>query len=129
MMNTQVFKKANKVKREKLKKKFTGLMIVAVIIIIALSAIGILAGDSEGFLQRSAILEENHMLKQRVSELETEAAALQTRISELESYIAQPPEQTETTDQTDGLNYQNGMYYYNEETPTEKPDSPRNFYR
>ena len=121
-MNIQIYKKANTGKRKKLKKQITGLIIIGIVLISALWIIGIFAGDSDEYNERVSILEENHMLRQKLTELETENAGLKTRIAELEAYVSGG---LEISDQTGEIQSENGLYYNNEETQPENPDSPR----
>ena len=122
-MNIQGYKKIDNGKRKKLKKKITAIVLIGIIVIVALSLIGILAGDSQGYIERVSILEENHMLNQKVAELETKSATLEARVRELEEYISMiaPSEQEQPYD----IRYENGLYYYNEESQSDNPDSPR----
>ena len=124
-MNIQFYKKTDVGKRKKIKKRVSGLIIIGIVIIVALWIIGIFASNSEEYKERVSILEENHMLKQKTAELETRTATLEARIAELEAYISGIPQSEETAGQSDDIRYDNGLYYYNEETPTENPDSPR----
>ena len=124
-MNIQFYKKTDVGKRKKMKKRVSGFIIIGIVIIAALWVIGIFAWNSEEYKERVAILEENHMLKQKTAELETKSASLEARIAELEAYISGIPQSEESAEQSDDIRYDNGLYYYNEETPTENPDSPR----
>jgi hypothetical protein len=124
-MNIQFYNKTDIGKRKKLKKQISGIIIIGIVFIAALWIIGIFAGNSEEYRSRVSILEENHMLKQRVTELETSNAGLEARLAELEAYVSGLPQSSDTSTQSEKLHYENGLYYYNEETQSENPDSPR----
>ena len=124
-MNIQIYKKTDIGKRKKLKKQISGIIIIGIVFITALWIIGVFASNSEEYRTRVSILEENHMLKQKVAELETSNAGLEARLAELETYISGLPQSSDSSVQSEELQYENGLYYYNEETPSENPDSPR----
>ena len=81
-MNIQIYKKANTGKRKKLKKQITGLIIIGIVFISALWIIGIFAGDSDEYNERVSILEENHILRQKLTIL-----TLNRQVKELEALV------------------------------------------
>ncbi|MGN0183153.1 MAG: hypothetical protein ACI4DP_12230 [Candidatus Ornithomonoglobus sp.] len=82
----------------KIKRRIIGAVIIIILIIAAAWAIGILAGNSAEYQERSSILQANHQLleenaalKQQIEELQAQANALQGQVSERDAYIASLP--------------------------------------
>ncbi|MDD6762567.1 MAG: hypothetical protein PUD92_02850 [Clostridiales bacterium] len=82
----------------KIKTRITGAVIIVILIIAAAWAIGILAGNSAEYQERSSILRENHQLleenaalKQQIEELQAQTSSLQGQVSERDAYIASLP--------------------------------------
>lgn len=97
-MDIQGYGKIQNGRRRKLKRRITGIIIAAVIVIIAVWIIGVLAQNSAEYQQRVSILEENHSLneeaaelRQQVEDLQTYVETLQGQVSERDAYIASIP--------------------------------------
>ncbi|MGN0162746.1 MAG: hypothetical protein ACI4EA_04065 [Candidatus Ornithomonoglobus sp.] len=82
----------------KIKRRIIGAVIIVILIIAAAWAIGVLAGNSAEYQERSSILQENHQLleenaalKQQIAELQAQADTLQGQVSERDAYIAALP--------------------------------------
>lgn len=91
----------------KIKRRITGAVIIVILIAAAAWAIGILAGNSAEYQERSSILranhellEENEALKQQVAELQAQADALQGQVSERDAYIAALPTDEPAAEET-----------------------------
>lgn len=78
-------------KNKKIKKRIIGLIIIAAVIIAAAGIIGVLAGNSDGYMKRVSMLQENTQLKERVAELEGQVAILESAITEKDEIIASIP--------------------------------------
>lgn len=108
----------------KLKKRIIGIIIIAVIVIIAVGLIGVLAGNSAEYQKRVSILEENHRLKEENAQLQQQIAdyeiyvnTLQGQVSERDAFIAalptevpaeEIPQESETSDEPNQENQING---------------------
>lgn len=95
-MSIQNYGKVEKGRYKKLKKRITALITAAIILIIGISIVGVLAGDSEDYMYRSEILRENHELKEKVRQLEEKVSELEGTVSEKDSYIASLPTEAPT---------------------------------
>lgn len=90
-MGIQNYGKVEKGRYKKLKKRITGIVIIALIAVVGAGVIGVLVSDGEGYQQYVSVIEENHTLKERVAELEAQVAELQGTVAEKDEYIASIP--------------------------------------
>ncbi|MGN1116166.1 MAG: hypothetical protein ACI4TH_06345 [Candidatus Ornithomonoglobus sp.] len=95
---TENYGKIQSGRYDKIRKRITGAVIIVILIIAAAWAIGILAGNSAEYQERSSILQSNHQLleenialKQQTAELQAQINALQGQVSERDAYIAALP--------------------------------------
>ncbi len=93
----------------KIKRRITGAVIIVILIIAAAWAIGVLAGDSAEYQERSSILQENHRLleenealKQQTETLQAQINELQSQVYEKDAYIAALPTETPAPEETQG---------------------------
>ncbi len=77
--------------RSRLKKRrITGLFIIAGIVLLGAYIIGILTSDEPQYRMRATVIEENHVLKEQIAELESEIEDLKAELRNMAS-----PEPTE----------------------------------
>jgi cell division protein FtsB len=123
VMAIQSYGRIKEGRYRKLKKRITGLIIIAVIIIVAFGIIGVLAGNSAEYQERVSILQENHQLREENEELKAQIEALQGQVDEKDAYIAsipepEPEQEQETEENTEESNDE-------EQAEDDNPASPR----
>lgn len=101
-MGIRSYGKIEQFKTKKIKKRIKALCVAAVIVTACAAAIGVLVGDSEEYIHRSTILQENHDLKERVMELETQLEELQNELAKKDEYIAAIPTEAPSEEVPDG---------------------------
>lgn len=79
-MNISNFNNTQNGKARLRRHRFTGLVIIALIILAAAYIIGILTTDQPEYRMRATAIEENHILKERIAELEAENADLKAQL-------------------------------------------------
>lgn len=97
-MAIQNYGRVNEGRRKKLKKRITGIIIIAVIIIAVLFIIGILAGNTPEYKTRVSVLEQNHALSEENEQLRAQIAELQRQLDENNAYISSLPTEVSVPD-------------------------------
>ena len=90
-MGLENYGKIEKGRHKKIRRRITGGIIAAVLLIICVGIIGLLAGNNEGYRRSVSSIEENHELKARIAELEEQVGELQAQIAERDELIAAIP--------------------------------------
>lgn len=83
-------------RRKKLKRRVITAVVIAAALVVCVGIIGVLAGNTEGYQNSSAILKENHELKARIAELEEQVGELQMQIADRDEYIDSLPQASPT---------------------------------
>lgn len=92
-MNISDFGNTQSGKSRLKKRRITGLIVIAVIILLGAYLIGILTTDRPEYQMRATAIEENHILKERIAELEAENEELKEQLNAIPT-----PEPTENAD-------------------------------
>ena len=79
-MNISDFGNTQSGKSRLKKRRLTGLIVIAVIILLGAYLIGILTTDRPEYQMRATAIEENHILKERIAELEEEIQILNDKL-------------------------------------------------
>ena len=77
-------------KQRRAKRKITGIIIAALIILAGAYVIGILTSDGENYKLREDVIAQNHELKQQIEELTEEVAELKSELAIAESATPTP---------------------------------------
>lgn len=101
-MNISDYSGMHSTKRRTGKRRIVGIIIIAVILLLGAFIVGILTSDEPEYRMRLTAIEENHVLKEQISELEERVAELEEQLNSLPTPI--PSEETEDTSETDEKN-------------------------
>lgn len=89
-------------KNRRRRHRITGIVIIIAILLVGVSAVGVLTSNGPEYQMRKSIIEENHVLKEENAELKDELKQLKKELKEKSEYIenlpeeaTQPPEETE----------------------------------
>lgn len=88
------------------RRRITGIVIILVILFTGLFITGVLTSDGPEYQMRASAIEENHILKEQIAELEAEVKKLKKELNEKEDYIStlpspEPESETESEAESD----------------------------
>lgn len=86
-MNKNGYGTVNGEKRRNKRRKITAIIVILVILLAGLYVLGLFTSDSPEYQMRQSAIEENHILKEQVSELEDEVKRLKKELEEKTDYI------------------------------------------
>lgn len=76
-------------KHRKVRRAVTGIVIIILIVLAAAFAIGIIASDGDDYNKHVTAIEENHLLRARITELEEEIDALKAELEAREGNVSE----------------------------------------
>lgn len=97
-------------KNRRRRHRITGIVIIIAILLVGVSAVGVLTSNGPEYQMRKSIIEENHVLKEENAKLREENNKLKKEVKEKSEFIENLPEEPTPTP---------------EET-TSEPTTPRN---
>ena len=90
-MDIQNYSRANSSRSKKTRRRITGIIIAAVIILAGAFAIGKLTENSAEYQLRASLVEENRVLREENEMLKEQIADLENQITEKDEYIGSIP--------------------------------------
>lgn len=78
-------------KSRKKHRRIVGGVIIALIILVCIYVVGILTSEGAEYQMRATAIEENHILKEQVAELEERVAELEAELEKAQSVPSETP--------------------------------------
>lgn len=89
-MDIQYYSDGRGNKRNNLKRRIKGIILILVIILVAAGIIGILTDDNAEYKMRQSTIEENHVLKEQVEMLTEEVETLKAQLAQRDEAAETP---------------------------------------
>ncbi len=84
-------------KNRQRKRMVKGGIIICVILLLGLYIVGVLTSDAPEYRMRASAIEENHILKERVAELEEKVRILEKELKTAQTVVPSDTEKPEAT--------------------------------